>query len=44
MGRAIRSGLMAGTLAQPQPCGAHSVVIRRKEALKPGDASGFAGF
>lgn len=43
MGGAVRSGLMVGALAQPEPGGAHSVIVRR-EALKPGERPVFAGF
>lgn len=44
MGGAVCSGFMAGTLAQPQPGGSDSVIVRRAEALKPGEPPGFIGF
>lgn len=39
MGSSVRSGLMAGALAESEPGGADSVIIRR-EALKPGERAG----
>lgn len=39
MGGAVRSGFMAGALAQPQPGGAYSVIVRG-EALKPRERPG----
>lgn len=39
MGGAVRSGFMAGALAQPQPGGAYSVIVRREE-LKPWERPG----
>lgn len=44
MGGSLRSGVVAGALAEPQPGGSDSVAAGRGQELEPGEGAVFTGF